>query len=113
MEQLPITEFDLMTLPSNIQLFKALIPFLEYNLQGSLALILRAYEYSYTAGFYKNPDNLRVAACSTKPHINLSSSINELLNNDEILTAIKPYCPENLKQILDNMSNGFSWTDFM
>ena len=30
-KQLPVTEFDILTLPDYLQLFKALIPFMEYG----------------------------------------------------------------------------------
>lgn len=32
-KQLPVTEFDILTLPDYLQLFKALIPFMEYGMQ--------------------------------------------------------------------------------
>ena len=32
-KQIPVTEFDILTQPDYIQLIKAILPFMEYNMQ--------------------------------------------------------------------------------
>jgi len=105
MSQTPLTDFDQMTIPPQLQLIKALLPYMEYSLQESLSFIIRTYELIYTANYYNNPANLRLAACSSKPHISLTSPLNDILNDSEIIKAILPYCSENIQQILSTYSN--------
>ena len=47
-KELPITEFDLRTVDESTQMFKAMIPFLDYQLQKPLSLIIRMNEFSQT-----------------------------------------------------------------
>ena len=51
-KELPITEFDLRTVDESTQMFKAMIPFLDYQLQKPLSLIIRMNEFSQTLRFY-------------------------------------------------------------
>ena len=74
MKELPITEFDMQTLPQFIQLAKAILPFMEFNTQQTLSPLLRAYEFSCTMNYYSRPESLRIAACSAKPHLSLNIS---------------------------------------
>ena len=50
-KELPITEFDLRTVDESTQMFKAMIPFLDYQLQKPLSLIIRMNEFSQTLHF--------------------------------------------------------------
>jgi hypothetical protein len=50
-KELPITEFDLRTVDESTQMFKAMIPFLDYQLQKPLSLIIRMNEFSQTLRF--------------------------------------------------------------
>ena len=95
MKELPITEFDMQTLPQFIQLAKAILPFMEFNTQQTLSPLLRAYEFSCTMNYYSRPESLRIAACSAKPHLSLNSPIQVILT----------YCPDNLLNILSNFKN--------
>lgn len=105
MKELPITEFDMQTLPQFIQLAKAVLPFMEFGTQQTLGTLLRAYEFSCTINYYSRPESLRIAACSTKPHLSLNSSLQDILSDDSIMNVILMYCPDNLKSILDNFKS--------
>ena len=93
MKELPITEFDMQTLPQFIQLAKAILPFMEFNTQQTLSPLLRAYE------------SLRIAACSAKPHLSLNSPIQDILSDENIMNVVLTYCPDNFKNILSNFKN--------
>ena len=100
MKELPITEFDMQTLPQFIQLAKAILPFMEFNTQQTLSPLLRAYEFSCTMNYYSRPESLRIAACSAKPHL----SLNNLRN---ILSNFKNYNKmSDLFNILNRDQNG-------
>ena len=95
MKELPITEFDMQTLPQFIQLAKAILPFMEFNTQQTLSPLLRAYEFSCTMNYYSRPESLRIAACSAKPHLSLNSPIQDMkillqsLGNYYILNTVR------------------------
>ena len=105
MKELPITEFDMQTLPQFIQLAKAVLPFMEFNTQQALSPLLRAYEFSCTMNYYSRPESLRIAACSAKPHLSLNSSIQDILSDENIMNVVLTYCPDNFKNILSNIKN--------
>ena len=105
MKELPITEFDMQTLPQFIQLAKAILPFMEFNTQQTLSPLLRAYEFSCTMNYYSRPESLRIAACSAKPHLSLNSPIQDILSDENIMNVILTYCPDNLRNILSNFKN--------
>ena len=46
-KELPITEFDLRTVDESTQMFKAMIPFLDYQLQKPLSLIIRMNDTAF------------------------------------------------------------------
>lgn len=105
MKELPITEFDMQTLPQFIQLAKAVLPFMEFNTQQALSPLLRAYEFSCTMNYYSRPESLRIAACYAKPHLSLNSSIQDILSDENIMNVVLTYCPDNFKNILSNIKN--------
>ena len=88
MKELPITEFDMQTLPQFIQLAKAILPFMEFNTQQTLSPLLRAYEFSCTMNYYSRPESLRIAACSAKPHLSLNSPIQDILSDENIMNVV-------------------------
>ena len=96
MKELPITEFDMQTLPQFIQLAKAVLPFMEFNTQQALSPLLRAYEFSCTMNYYSRP---------AKPHLSLNSSIQDILSDENIMNVVLTYCPDNFKNILSNIKN--------
>ena len=91
-KELPITEFDLRTVDESTQMFKAMIPFLDYQLQKPLSLIIRMNEFSQTLHFYnRSPGNPAIRGQSSHAYIN---SINDIFTNDDFLNTVMPYCPE-------------------
>lgn len=67
-KELPITEFDLRTVDESTQMFKAMIPFLDYQLQKPLSLIIRMNEFSQTLHFYnRSPGNLQSGGRAAMP----------------------------------------------
>lgn len=67
-KELPITEFDLRTVDESTQMFKAMIPFLDYQLQKPLSLIIRMNEFSQTLRFYnRSPGNLQSGGRAAMP----------------------------------------------
>ena len=48
----PLTEFDIVTIPSSFQMMKAMLPFLDINLQKNLSLIIRFMELKQTIDFF-------------------------------------------------------------
>ena len=105
MKELPITEFDMLTLPQYIQLAKSIIPFMEFGTQQTMSALLRAYEFSCTMNYYNRPESLRMAACSTKPHLSLNSSIQDILGDERIMSTVLKYSPDNFKNILGNIKS--------
>ena len=105
MKELPITEFDMLTLPQYIQLAKSIIPFMEFGTQQTMSALLRAYEFSCTMNYYNRPESLRMAACSTKPHLSLNSSIQDILGDERIMSTVLKYSPDNFKNILNNIKS--------
>ena len=105
MKELPITEFDMLTLPQYIQLAKSIIPFMEFGTQQTMSALLRAYEFSCTMNYYNRPESLRMAACSTKPHLSLNSSVQDILGDERIMSTVLKYSPDNFKNILGNIKS--------
>ncbi|MDO5338864.1 MAG: hypothetical protein Q4E78_01980 [Eubacteriales bacterium] len=111
MKELPITEFDMQTLPQFIQLAKAILPFMEFGTQQTLGTLLRAYEFSCTMNYYSRPESLRIAACSSKPHLSLNSPIQDILSDENIMNVILRYCPDNFKNVINNFKNYSKMSD--
>lgn len=111
MKELPITEFDMQTLPQFIQLAKAILPFMEFGTQQTLGALLRAYEFSCTMNYYSRPESLRIAACSAKPHLSLNSPIQDILSDESIMSVILRYCPDNFRNVINNFKNYSKMSD--
>lgn len=111
MNNIPITEFDRMTIPQSIQLAKGLLAFMEYSVQQEVSKIIRIYEFLYTMDYFNKPESLRLAACSAKPHISLNSSVTDILNDEEIMNVLLCYSPDNLKSILKSFKQYNTMSD--
>ena len=115
-KQLPVTEFDILTLPGYLQLFKALIPFMEYGMQKKLSMLIRANELKHTLSFYNSPYSCNTfKTCSNSSGINANTSLNDILNNEAIMKTILAYCPDNIEQLINtyrNFSNNASSNEF-
>lgn len=111
MKELPITEFDMQTLPQFIQLAKSILPFMEFQTQKDLGTLLRVYEFSCTMNYYSRPESLRIAACSAKPHLSLNSPIQDILSDESIMKVILMYCPDNIRNLLNNFKSYSKMSD--
>ena len=108
----PITEFDSMTLPASLQIFKAIIPFMDYNLQRSTSTLIRANELIHTMNFYKSPANARCfKSCSSNFQISANSSIQEIISNENIINTIMKYCPEETENMINQFRSYSTMSD--
>ncbi len=102
--ELPLTEFDSFTVNQALQMFKAMIPFLDYPLQRTLSLFIRINELWQTMRFYSSPKNLSVfSACSLSSAEHSSQtvhSVNDILQNDQLLDTVLKYCPEQYASMI-------------
>ncbi len=96
-KELPITEFDLRTVDESTQMFKAMIPFLDYQLQKPLSFIIRMNEFSQTMRFYNRPHGA-LRGQSSHSYI---SSVNDIFTNDDFLNTVMPYCPEKYAAMIE------------
>lgn len=66
-------------LPDYLQLFKALIPFMEYGMQKKLSMLIRANELKHTLSFYNSPYSCNTfKTCSNSSGINANTSLNDI-----------------------------------
>ncbi len=99
----PITLFDILTISQSLQMLKAILPFLDFDLQKNLALIIRINELRQTMDFFNDTKNFcTIRSCVNSPIITLYSSLDNILCNDEIINTIMPYCPENYIGFIKN-----------
>lgn len=96
---IPITEFDTLTVNPSMQMLKALIPFLDYPLQRQVSLIIRITELQQTMRFFSNPSYVSgfssSTGCAKKIH-----SIDDIFNNEELIDSLLVYCPENYASMI-------------
>ena len=105
-EKLPITTFDMLTLPVNLQMFKAMIPFFDYPLSKMLSMIIRINELNYTIQYYRYPRRAPMFAASSDGSFTTpANSISALLENEQFVNAILPYCPPEYANIIKNFKN--------
>lgn len=110
--ELPITEFDMLTVNESLQMFKAMIPFLEYDIQKPLSIIIRINELTQTMNFYNNPHN-RTTFTSQSLNSSYISSVNDIFTNDEFINTIIRYCPEKYVGMVENFRNFSKISDIM
>ena len=110
--ELPITEFDMLTVHESLQMFKAMIPFLEYDIQKPLSMIIRINELTQTMNFYNNPRNRTTLKSQSlsRPYI---SNINDIFRNEDFLNTVIRYCPEKYAGMIDNFRNFSKMSDIM
>lgn len=110
----PITFFDILTVNQSIQMLKALIPFLDFDLQKNLAIIIRINELLQTIDFYKSAKNFcQIRSCIKSPILTPFSSLDNILCNDEIINTIIPYCPDEYISLLKNYKQFSKMSDIM
>ncbi len=101
-DSLPITEFDMITLNQTTQMFKALVPFLDYPLQRSISIFIRINELQQTMRFYNHPDNIQsFSSCNSdfKP----IHSFSDIMDNPKIIDEVLKYCPKNYVSMFNNI----------
>lgn len=102
-KKLPITQFDLITLPQSTQMFKAIIPYMDFNLQKNLSMIIRINELEQTMYFYNSPQGRNVfKSCSSNTSFGSINSFYDIFSNPEIVNSILVYCPEKYTSLINN-----------
>ncbi len=89
---LPLTEFDMVTSGTYLQMMKAYIPFVSLSEQRTLSLMIRIMELINTISFYKN--------------LTAPSPLSRSCHDQQfIISEIARYCSKKDREILDMMNN--------
>ena len=103
---IPMTEFDMITQPDYIQLLKAILPFMEYNMQRSISTLIRTSELKNTIRFYSSPVNCNIfKSCCNSSGINFNTPISEILGNEQLINTVKTYCSGNIVNMINTYRN--------
>lgn len=109
---LPLTEFDIITQPDYIQLLKAILPFMEYNMQRRISTLIRTNELKNTIRFYNSPANCNIfRTCSNSSGISFNTPINEILNNEQLIKTITTYCSGNIINMINTYKSFSKMSD--
>ena len=103
-KSIPMTEFDMITQPDYIQLLKAILPFMEYNMQRSISTLIRTSELKNTMRFYSSPVNCNIFKCNSSG-INFNTPISEILGNEQLINTVKTYCSGNIVNMINTYRN--------
>ena len=113
-KQIPLTEFDMVTQPDYIQLIKAILPFMEYNMQRTVSTLIRANELKNTIQFYHSPANCNIfKTCSNSSGINFNTPITEILNNEKLINAVTTYCSGNIVNMINTYKSFSKMSDIV
>lgn len=105
-KSIPMTEFDMITQPDYIQLLKAILPFMEYNMQRRISTLIRTSELKNTIRFYSSPVNCNVfKSCCNSSGINFNTPISEILGNEQLINTVKTYCSGNIVNMINTYRN--------
>ena len=105
-KSIPMTEFDMITQPDYIQLLKAILPFMEYNMQRSISTLIRTSELKNTIRFYSSPVNCNIfKSCCNSSGINFNTPISEILGNERLINTVKTYCSGNIVNMINTYRN--------
>ena len=105
-KSIPMTEFDMITQPDYIQLLKAILPFMEYNMQRSISTLIRTSELKNTMRFYSSPVNCNIfKSCCNSSGINFNTPISEILGNEQLINTVKTYCSGNIVNMINSYRN--------
>lgn len=85
-----MTEFDRVTLDESLQMLKVLIPYLDFSLQKSIALVIRIKELENTINYYNNPHNVFTDKAK--------------LSGADIMQDLSQYCPEDIQNTIQTFS---------
>lgn len=105
-KSIPMTEFDMITQPDYIQLLKAILPFMEYNMQRSISTLIRTSKLKNTIRFYSSPVNCNIfKSCCNSSGINFNTPISEILGNEQLINTVKTYCSGNIVNMINTYRN--------
>ena len=105
-KSIPMTEFDMITQPDYILLLKAILPFMEYNMQRSISTLIRTSELKNTIRFYSSPVNCNIfKSCCNSSGINFNTPISEILGNEQLINTVKTYCSGNIVNMINTYRN--------
>ena len=105
-KSIPMTEYDMITQPDYIQLLKAILPFMEYNMQRSISTLIRTSELKNTMRFYSSPVNCNIfKSCCNSSGINFNTPISEILGNEQLINTVKTYCSGNIVNMINTYRN--------
>ena len=105
-KSIPMTEFDMITQPDYIQLLKAILPCMEYNMQRSISTLIRTSELKNTIRFYSSPVNCNIfKSCCNSSGINFNTPISEILGNEQLINTVKTYCSGNIVNMINTYRN--------
>lgn len=94
-----MTEFDIATLEDSTQILKALIPYMDFPVQKSMAIIVRLIELMdtvrcYGSGFPVFPDKTKA-------------------DNEEIMSELSKYCPQYIRQNINMITQMMQLSNMM
>ena len=105
-KSIPMTEFDMITQPDYIQLLKAILPFMEYNMQRSISTLIRTSELKNTIRFYSSPVNCNIfKSCCNSSGVKFNTPISEILGNEQLINTVKTYCSGNIVNMINTYRN--------
>ena len=105
-KSIPMTEFDMITQPDYIQLLKAILPFMEYNMQRRISTLIRTSELKNTIRFYNSTINCNIfKSCCNSSGINFNTPISEILGNEQLINTVKTYCSGNIVNMINTYRN--------
>lgn len=105
-KSIPMTEFDMITQPDYIQLLKAILPFMEYNMQRRISTLIRTSELKNTIRFYNSPINCNIfKSCCNSSDINFNTPISEILGNEQLINTVTTYCSGNIVNMINTYRN--------
>lgn len=92
-----VLAFDTLFTTNRVQIIKCLLPYLDYELQRSLAIMIKYQELKYTISYFQNHP-YQICSCSKadKPDIH------------KLLLTLLPYCSQSQKEMLKQVDQMFS-----
>lgn len=94
-----LTDFDNLICDHHLQMLKAAIPFMPANGQQVLSLYAKSLELSNTLRLIRRDESQNVGICSVSENKK---------NTTEMLNAVKKYCTDSEREMLDLFMNFFS-----
>lgn len=98
-----LTEFDQMTLGNSTQMIKAILPFLDYQTQRILSMIIRLKELMSTLEFYRR--NI-----SSLPFPGTQA---DGFSQNDMFNEIKKYCPAGSLDMIQKMTSFMQMENMM